>query len=96
MTQKALKAKYFRLGLKYFGMPYHLAVRYSQWVRGTFTASPSYFPCKMGGELISRTQHYCAECDEYYFVDRYLMPDGKIMVADDHFGDLYIEKIEKG
>ena len=92
MTQKKLKAKYFRLGLKYFGMPYHLAVRYSQWICGTFTASPSYFPCKMGGVLISRTQHYCSECDEYYFVDRYLMPDGKIMIVDSHFGDLILEK----
>ena len=92
MTQKALKAKYFRLGLKYFGMPYYLAVHYSQWMRGIFTASPSYFPCKMGGVLISRTQRYCAECDEYYFTDRYLMPDGKIIICDGHFGDLDIEE----
>lgn len=57
---------------------------------------PSDFVHKAGGVLVSQERRYCPACDEYYFDERYLMPDGEIILIDGHFGDLYIEKIEKG
>lgn len=96
MTQKALKRRYFREG-RALGLPYYLAVRYSQFMRGAgeMGACPLDFVRQAGGKLFFSERRYCRPCEEYYFVDKYLMPSGKVVVYEGHFGGLRVEKEEE-
>lgn len=97
MTQKALKRRYFREG-RALGLPYHLAVRYSQFMRGAeggLAVYPLDLVRQAGGKLFFREQRYCRSCGEYYFTDKYIMPCGKVVVYEGHFGGLRVEKEEE-
>lgn len=93
MTQKALKRRYFREG-RALGLPYHLAVRYSQFMRGVgdFGTCPLDFIRQAGGVRFFSERCYCHSCEEYYFTDKYLMPGGKVIIYEGHFGGLRVEK----